>query len=308
MEFLNALLPYLYVIRAKNLLIVAANQAIVSFLIIRPVLSNPELSLKLTLLLILNTVIITAGGNLINDIFDQKTDNVNKPEKSYVGHLISVQNAWIYYTVMQVTGLGIAVYIAYSIGQLHLIIIYPAAVMLLFYYAYFLKRTVLAGNILISLFVSMVSGILLFAEKNALEVAGTDVNESIFSLVFAYMIFSFLINLIREIVKDMEDVSGDMQAGCKTLPIVYGIEKSSTIAQGIIVVSILLLGFWVLASEGTLNFRTQIFILLFCGSPLVVILRLLKSTSYKQNYGRISSILKWIMVAGLVSMIMIASI
>lgn len=307
MGFLKKIVPYLYIIRLKNLLIVAANQIIVSFMVIRPVLETTVLSQHLTLLLILDTVLLTAGGNLINDIFDSKADAINKPDKYYIGPFISPKSAWRYYIMLQIAGLFISLYIASAIHQLHLVLIYPLAVLLLFYYSFYLKSRLLAGNILVSFFTAMVSGIMLFAERNAIELAGPLVYKPLYSLILAYMVFSFIINLIREIIKDMEDITGDVQAGCRTLPIVFGIEKTTLILKVLIYTSLILLIDWVYTSGSLLDFRAKIFILLFCGSPLLIILRLLKSHSNKQIYGRISSILKWIMVAGLGSLLLIAS-
>jgi 4-hydroxybenzoate polyprenyltransferase len=307
MEFLNKFLPYLYIIRSKNLLIVAANQLIISFMVIRPELKTPALSIQLTLLLILDTVILTAGGNLINDIFDRKTDAVNKPDKYYIGPYISLKSAWIYYAMLQIAGLCVAFYIALAIRQLHLVLIYPLAVLLLFYYSFSLKRRLLAGNILVSLFTAMVSGIMLFAERNAIASAGPHIYKPLYSLILAYMTFSFVINLMREIIKDMEDVTGDIQAGCRTTPIVLGTKKTTLLVQILGLISLVLLSIWVIWSDPGLDFRAQIFILLFCGSPLLIVIRSLNIQANKQNYGRISSILKWIMVAGLGSLVLIAS-
>jgi 4-hydroxybenzoate polyprenyltransferase len=307
MGFLNKFLPYLYIIRLKNLLLVAANQLIVSFMVIRPAMETTVLSAQLTLLLILETVILTAGGNLINDIFDGKADAINKPDKSYIGPYISPKSAWQYYIMLQIAGLCIAFYIAQSIHQVHLVLIYPLAVFLLFYYSFSLKSRLLAGNILVSFFTAMVSGIMLFAERNAITLAGPLVYKPLYSLILAYMVFSFIINLVREIIKDMEDITGDVKAGCRTMPIVFGIEKTTVILKVSIFISLILLIGWVYTSSSLLDFRAQIFILLFCGSPLLTILRLLKNQNNKQIFGRISSILKWIMVAGLGSLVLIAS-
>jgi 4-hydroxybenzoate polyprenyltransferase len=307
MGFLNKFLPYLYIIRSKNLLIVAANQLIVSFMVIRPALETTVLSQNLTLLLILDTVLLTAGGNLINDIFDSKADAINKPDKYYIGPYISPKSAWRYYILLQIAGLCIALYIASTIHQLHLVLIYPLAAFLLFYYSVSLKSRLLAGNVMVSFFTAMVSGIMLFAERNAIVLAGPLVYKPLYYLILAYMVFSFIINLIREIIKDMEDFKGDVQAGCRTLPIVFGIEKTTVILKVLVFISLILLIGWVYLSNPALDFRSQICILLFCGSPLLIVHRLLTSHSNKQIYGRISSILKWIMVAGLGSLLLIAS-
>ena len=155
----------------------------------------------------------------------------------------------------------------------------------------------------------MVSGIILFAERNAV-LALNDLSNMwlILELFFAYLVFSFMINMIREIIKDIEDLEGDKSAGLTTYPIKYGADSAKKLAVIFCILSIFVLILWLLTTNIPMNLRVYVFLLLLVASPLVVIIQILTKTTTKRDFSKISAILKYIMLAGLVSIILLSSI
>lgn len=156
--------------------------------------------------------IITGFGNAINDYYDHKIDAINRPERPIPSGRISLKNAGYYSLSLSLIG----VIIAFVIGLVPGIIALISAIFM-FYYAYRLKTKMLIGNILIS-----------FLTGLSFVFGGVVVGQITVSVYLGF--FAFLTTMMREIVKDMEDVKGDEKEGAKTLPLVYGMESSATIA------------------------------------------------------------------------------
>lgn len=309
MEFLSFISALINIIRPKNLIIIALTQWILHFFIIIPFVGVPSLNAALFYLLVVDTMFIAAGGYLINDILDYKTDVINKPLKLYIPKPLSLKTAWVYYFCILISGFLTALYIAYKINNLPLVLIYPLACVVLYFYSAKLKNSVLAGNIVVSLFVAFVSGIVLFAERNSVSnMAVTSSYHVVMGLFTAYMIFSFLINLLREIIKDIEDFEGDIATGVITYAGRYGITRAKKLCMGLCILTIIIAILWVCFSSVCTDFRVQTYITLFVVCPILIVLQILTKTSAKRDFSKISTILKWVMVAGLGSIILISSV
>ncbi|HMR90019.1 MAG TPA: geranylgeranylglycerol-phosphate geranylgeranyltransferase [Saprospiraceae bacterium] len=303
------MIPFIQILRPKNLIIVGITQWILYHYIILAFVATPSLDVFLFSLLVIDTMLIAAGGYVINDIIDAKTDQINKPSKTYIPSKISLKTATYYYYTLLTVGFLIALYIAYSIDNLPLVIIYPSSCFLLYLYSTKYKNSIIIGNVLVSLFVAMVSGIILFAERNAVF-ALDDLSKMwrILELFFAYMVFSFMVNMIREIIKDMEDMEGDKSAGLTTYPIKYGADSAKKLTVIFCALSILVLVLWLLTTNIPMDLRVYVFLLLLVASPLVVVIQILTKTTTKRDFSKISAILKYIMLSGLVSIILLSSI
>lgn len=303
------MLAYFKILRPKNLIIVGITQWILYHYIILTFVEQPALNAYLFSLLVLDTILIAAGGYVINDIVDAEVDQVNKPIKTYIPSQISLKTAYYYYFLLLSIGFLLAFYIAYSIDNLPLVIIYPSACIFLYLYSFKYKNSIIIGNVMVSIFVALVSGIILFAERNSV---GNLSNQTqmwlVIELFFTYMVFSFMVNMIREIIKDIEDVEGDNKAGLLTYPIKYGINAAKNLASLFSLVTIILLIVWMLVTDIPMDLRMYVFLLLLVASPLVVIIQILTKTTSKRDFSKISAILKYVMLAGLVSIILLSSI
>ena len=302
----------LKLIRLPNLLIVAITQYLLQYFVLIPALQQvgilPLLGHWPFFFLVLTTVLITAGGYVINDIIDFKADLINKPKQVIIENKISKRNALIIYWVIGITGATMALFLAIHVGQLNLFFIYPTAVILLYLYSKYFKNTPLIGNIVVSVFCAGVAGIVLFAER----LAFTQLFETQPSLAFkitsifcAYISYAFISTLLREVIKDLEDLRGDKKAGLKTMPIVYGVKNAKTIA--IVIVTFLAFGiaygsYWLYDQK---EWVALFFILLGILCPLILVIYFLIKSSTKKHFSFLSKLTKFIMLAGLVLLILI---
>ncbi len=264
------MLAFLRLIRLPNLLIIALTQYAMRYCIIQPVLKaanetlytnypsqirNPHImSLQLSnldfFLLVLSTVMIAAAGYVINDYFDIKIDRVNKPERQIVDREIKRRVAMGAHVVINFIAVGLGAYVAIHIGNWKLAIVQFICAGGLWYYSTTFKQKFLAGNLLIAFFTALVPlavglyEIPLLVNKYRVLVEQFEVDFLfVFKMILAFSFFAFLTTLIREILKDMEDVEGDREYGCSTLPIVWGIGRSKFAVAFLIIVTVACLGY-----------------------------------------------------------------
>ena len=310
------MLNFIKIIRPVNLFIIAITQVIIYyFLVWRSFEENnitAALDFKLLFLFILDTVIIAAGGYVINDIKDRDIDIVNKPHKTYIGHnKINISSAWNYYFILNGIGLAIAIFIGTEIDRPLLIIIFPIAVGLLVLYSLIWKSSPFIGNIIVSLFCAFVPGIIWFAEKKGfdelLQYNLSDAKKALF-LLFSFSMFSFFANLIREMIKDFEDKDGDLMAGANTLPIAMGMQRAYFLVFATSIIQLLFTAAWInkcTSIEGiNQGYLWGISSLLLI--PLCYIIFNIYRVYTTHSFGLISFLLKCYMGIGLVALIILS--
>ena len=297
---LHPMRTWLEILRSKNLLIVAATQYLIRFLVILPALQQARLSPALPgwqfFLLVLDTVLIAAAGYVVNDLLDAPADAINKPGKN---RLAGNNKAWWLYALLVLAGLVIAVYLAFSVGNPLLALIFPAATLALWWYSKDLKHRPLAGNFTVALFCGMVIGIVLFAERSNLQLLPPSGAVRLWTIAGGYAWFAFLTTLLREIAKDAEDREGDLLAGSRTLATAKGLAA----VRGWMLACAILILLSLLAFCAWLWWSGLLMALFFCVAmavlPLIYLLRLLPQAKEKKDFSRISRLTKWMMVAGL---------
>jgi 4-hydroxybenzoate polyprenyltransferase len=270
-------------VRMTNLVIVALTQYLTRILLIGPrhewksIVSDIDM-----FVLSLSTVCIAAAGYIINDYFDVKIDIVNKPEKVVVGRYLKRRWAMGAHQVLNVVGaiLGLVV-------SPYIFIINVFSITLLWFYSERYKRLPFIGNFIVSLLTGLTLLIL---------TVHYPANRH---LVFIYAVFSFFISLIREVVKDMEDIRGDEAHGCRTLPIIWGIRRTKTFLYSVIVTFVLTL--FVMARALQNNLLTLLFLLLLI--PIALLVLRLYQADTRRDFKDISSLCKIIMLLGLITMI-----
>jgi 4-hydroxybenzoate polyprenyltransferase len=235
-------------------------------------------------LIVASTVMIAAAGYIINDYYDIKIDLINKPDRVVIGKTITRRYAIFFHTVISVTGVGMGLLINWKVGAVNFV-----SVFLLWLYSNNLKRLPLIGNLVVSLLTGLSLFLLSFLYEQYLP------------LVMTYSLFAFFMTLIREIVKDMEDMKGDTTFGCRTLPIVWGIRKTKSFLYGtILVFSFLVL--WLDYQQ--LKISWIYFIPLLFVPMSLLFYRLLKADTKKEFY-QLSQLCKIIMLLGICSMIFV---
>lgn len=195
-------------------------------------------------LLVFSTVLIAAAGNIINDYFDVKADRINKPHKVIIGKYIKPRWAIVSHWILNFIAFSIACYLTWEYDTFWYVFIHLLSINILWFYSMYFKRRFLIGNLFIAALTGLVPllcGIHFlglttpFGSTNFMsdfkEGANwiSQLNLKIFFIV-ALAFFASCLNLVREIVKDMEDVEGDVLLKAKTIPIVLGINKAKWIS------------------------------------------------------------------------------
>jgi len=300
-------MKYLKLIRYQNLLLLAFMQLLFRYGFLK--FQNIFLSLNDLQygLLVLATVLIAAAGYVINDILDQETDYDNDKGNVIVGKFISEKAAYNLYFALNITGVGIGYYLANVIQKPSFAGAFIIVSATLYMYATSLKQMLLIGNIVVALLLSFSVIIIgLFDLLPATDAGNKTEMGLMFSILIDYAIFAFIINLIREIVKDTEDVEGDYNNGMSTLPIAIGNEKTSKLAAvlGIIATLILLLYMnnYLMSSK---LYYAVIYGLLFVVAPMIFFVVKIWNAKTKEDFHLLSTVLKWVLFFGILSVLVI---
>lgn len=302
------MIHFFKLIRWKNLIMIALVQCLIKYALLLPFYESHGVVTTLNgfafSLLVLATVCIAAGGYVINDIYDIETDKVNKPDKVIINKYISEKNALTLFIILNVIGVGLGFYLSNGIGKPGFFVIFIIASALLYIYSSYLKQILLVGNIVVSLVVSL-SIILVgvFELLPAITDSNRDIQITFFKIILDYAIFAFMINLIRELVKDIEDIDGDYKAGMQTLPIVLGRERANKIVFVLSLIPLLSVIYYVI----TYLFKQQLvvgYFLVLVIAPLIYISIKLFSAEHKAQYKHISLVLKLVMLSGMLSLLL----
>ncbi len=256
--------------------------------------------------LVLSSVLIAAAGYIINDYFDQNIDEINKPQKMVVNRIIKRRWVIFWHLLLSLGGLFITMLALPMQGFWHLVLANFLAIIALWFYSTNFKKQLLVGNLLISILTAWVIFILFFSKyplyiHELMQVEHQRVR--FFRLTILYASFAFIISLIREVIKDMEDMEGDRKYGCKTLPIVWGIQATKVFVAVWIVVLVAVLIFLQIYALGMGWWHSALYCILLIIVPLLVALKKLFNAKFPKDYHGISSIIKLVMFTGILSMI-----
>lgn len=257
------------------------------------------------ILLVIATVCIAAGGYVINNIMDQDTDEIAKPQNRVVGVSISETVAYNWYIGLTIVGVGIGFYLSNVIYKPTFASMFILVATLLYMYATSFKQIPVLGNVVVALMLSTSIIIIgLFDILPAIDADNRFRMKEAFDILMHYAIFAFIINLIREIVKDMEDMDGDYQSGINTLPNAIGIQKTKIIVGVLTVISIGILAYYVNSNLFELDYVVYYAMILIVGPLIYFGVKLLNATT-KKEFHHLSLVLKIILFFGILSVAVI---
>lgn len=301
---------FLRLVRYPNLIFIFLTQYLLQYAVIKPVFGWYHVSSTLNdiqfFLLSLSTVLIAAGGNIINDYFDINIDQVNKPERIIIDRLISRRWAIVWHTVFNIIGVSIGFLLGWETGYPLLGVTQLCCSGLLWFYSTAYKRQLLIGNIVISLLTAltvMVVGFYepkLYKEINAINAPAVYL---LLRIILLYSAFAFLISMIREIIKDLEDIKGDSWLGCRTMPIVYGVNASKDVAYVLSFILIALILFVQVKIFPWKWYGTIFYLFFLVQLPLLFMMTRLKKAVSSRDFHQVSSFIKLIMLTGIISML-----
>jgi 4-hydroxybenzoate polyprenyltransferase len=294
-------------IRLPNLIIVAVTQALIYYQLLQLTFRKYSLSGTFSsfeyVLFAVATILITASGYIINDIYDIETDRINKPDKRIIQVHLSVSNAWKIYISIILTGAFISLYLAVQRYDLFYWFIYPVAIFLLYGYSRWFKGIPYLGNIIVSLFCAAVPGIFVLSEAHILkELKIKDLSSflSLHGLLLSYVIFAFLTNLYREIVKDLQDEAGDKLANIHTAAVYFGKKTTKFVALFIaLIISIVIIYTFSQAIFSNIPYLFAVQCLLIQMPLSVSIIKLIQAKNDKA-FRNVGLWIKLIMINGLI--------
>lgn len=271
--------------RIPSLLIISITQIFTAVFLVSDFSEKKSIIFSIEFfLLIVSTLMIAAGGFIINDYYDQKIDMINRPKKVVVGTKFRRRLAMLSHSALSFTGIAIGFWLDIRIGVLHIFSAFG-----LWYYSNHLRRLPIIGNMTISFLTSLTLLIVaVFFRKHEL-------------LVYVYALFAFLTVLVREVIKDIEDVKGEAAAGCQTIPVVWGIRGAKLFIYLVIAAGGSFLLSFLLTTESIL---VRYYFLLLIPVFGWFIYKLAISDR-QQHYIHLRMITNLIILSGLISMVLI---
>jgi len=276
---------FLKLTRIGNLLIILlAEYFTVYFLIAAPEERMTYILSEKLFLLVLSSLIIAAAGYVINDYYDVKIDYINKPDRVVVGKVIKRRIVMVAHTILNVAGITIGYLVSPTIA-----IINFGCALLLWLYSNQLKRLALIGNVA----VAILTGLSVYILEIVYQTDNT--------FILIYALFAIGFTLIREIIKDLEDMKGDATFGCQTLPLVLGIRKTKIV--------ILLFALLMVSAISILIYQStathHLWLMAGNAFAVTVILVLLGRADTVKQFHQLSTLTKVLMLLGILSMALV---
>jgi len=306
---MKLLTAFFKLVRYPNLIYIGLTQFLLQYCVVAPLLrfngESPSLSPLSFFLLSLSTVLIAAAGYIINDYFDINIDIINKPDKMVLDKIINRRWAMAWHTIFNMAGVSIGFIVAWRIGQIYLGFTQVFCSLLLWFYSTSFKRQVLIGNVMISFLTALAVVVVGFYEKQiyeSFEAIMSPVGRKLIQIIGVYALFAFMISLVREIVKDLEDMIGDSKDGCRTIPIVWGVQPAKNLCYALL----LALQVLIFLTEIRIAFLgwyfAIIYLLVLVQLPCLYIYLQLKKAHLPEHYHKVSTLVKVIMLTGILSM------
>jgi len=298
-------------IRLPNLFFIALTQFLFYYAIIIPDFYNNGLTNTLRpiyfYLLCFSCVLIAAAGYIINDYFDLNIDRVNKPDRLVVEKIIKRRWAIIWHWALSGIGVLIGFYISWKIRNIFIGTTHIVTVVMLWFYSTTFKRKLIIGNIIISLLTAWVILVLYLCEfrlHTFVQPGYRPVLARIYKFAVLYAGFAFIISLVREVIKDIEDMQGDAAYNCRTMPIVWGVNVSKVFAATwliVLILSLAILQFYVLQYKWWWVIAYSVALIIL---PLIFILKDLYRATITSEYHRLSQWIKGVMLTGILSLLL----
>jgi 4-hydroxybenzoate polyprenyltransferase len=293
----------LKLMRWRNLLIIAWVQYLIRFAIIESLNLPHVLNHAYFFLGVLCSVALAAGGYIINDLYDLEVDALNKPKRITIGKTVSENSAWNLYYASVIIAIGSAYLLAQEAEVGDLWMIAPLAAVILYLYAYDLKKRPFLGNFIVAMlsalpvFLVGIFDVLPAADaENALQVSQT------MDVILAYSLFAFGVSFIREMIKDAEDKMGDAAAQYKTLALLLPTYIFKIVIVLLLIAHIIPLGYY--SGDIFSNDKiSSLYLMIFVVAPLLFLLYKSAVAQKSNDYKFISNLLKIIMLTGILSML-----
>lgn len=259
-------------------------------------------------LLVFATLLIAGAGNIINDYFDVRADRINKPHKLIIGKYVKRRVAILVNWLMNITAFGIAIYLSYTLNSFWYLFVFAATISLLWSYSMTYKRKLVIGNLLVAMLTGLVPILVGFYFFHKLGTHVMSINDENYQemnlmignlswIVGALGIFAFLLNLAREVIKDIEDVAGDKLLHAKTIAIKYGEKRAAQVANFILMFTGISLAIFLFDARTVALHLLPLAIIALVIMTIASLLLIKANT--KKEYKRVNNIIKLAMICGI---------
>lgn len=312
--------PYLQLLRVGNLTFVAILLYVMEKWVATPLLQLEQfgelMPWWILTLLIVSVIGIAAGGYVINDYFDVKIDRINRPDNLVVTRIISRDAAMNLFYGLTAVGVIAGTVVAWWAHSWTLLFTYVVIPGLLWFYSASYKRMFLVGNLVVAFASAIVPLLVAIANADYLHhlyqnaLAYSPIVGELYVWTGGFAAFAFLLTWVREIVKDIEDIEGDREMECRTLPIVWGDKVAKIIATILLVVIATLIVYILFAvlpfshEWKSLPTRYVVFGLIV---PILCSIVLLWAANNRTEYHRVQTIIKFAMFMGMLFSYVIAT-
>jgi len=305
-------MPWLRLIRWKNLLIIFVTQLLAWWCVVLP--QSPSILIPINFFcLSCSTILIAAAGYIINDYFDIKIDLINKPEKVVLEKIIPRKQAIISHTVLNFIALLLAAFVAAQAHHYEWLLLQVTCTLLLWFYSTDFKRQYITGNVVVALLTALTIIVLFVYEPVLHHAAGLYLVPKGFGpgssslpvwVLAVYAYFAFMLTWMRELVKDMEDFIGDEAEGCNTMPVKRGLRYATRFAvalSALVIIPLIMASYILFSKEGYRILPLYVIALLVI--PLLLWAVFLNKELTAKHYHKASTWLKAIMLLGVFSLL-----
>ncbi len=304
------MLHFLALMRWKNLIFIALIQLLITFCLAAPTLTMYSVPMLtpwwISLLIVVGTVCVAAGGYVINDYFDLKIDRINRPDKVLIGSVIEKKSAMRLYQILTAAGVVAGVAAAIALRSLTVGFIFVVVPGMLWFYSASYKRQFLVGNLIVAMSAALTPLLPIIVECGLLTEAygdlirKTPIVATLTGWGGGFALFAFLWTLVREIIKDLEDEYGDRELECRTVPIICGARWTKVIVTALVLLTNALLAYFVInkiALPGDQSVTLRYFLVGIVAPSLCLIVILWRRSC--TAYHNASTLCKFIMAVGI---------
>ncbi|MFO7997777.1 MAG: geranylgeranylglycerol-phosphate geranylgeranyltransferase [Bacteroidales bacterium] len=308
---MNKALSYARLYRWQNLLIIALILYLFRYAIVLPSFGHyagvPQLSSFDFFLLVLVTLGISAAGYAINDYFDIRTDRINKPHKIVLGKALGRRHAIFSHKLLNAFALVLALWLCYRIQHWPLVIWLVVIQAILWWYSLRLKRRLLSGNLAVALLAALPIILVWYVEYHAaggVAALPPGLIAAVNRPALFYALFAFLSTMVREVLKDMEDLEGDRQTGCETIPVVMGMPAARQAVTALLLLLVASLAVFQVFFFASGQRLLALYLIALVQLPALVLIPATWRVNGEAGFGHLQLVAKLIMLAGVVSMML----
>jgi 4-hydroxybenzoate polyprenyltransferase len=285
------------VVRGYNVFVLIIAQYLASIFIFAPHLTVLEVILNPKLfLLVLASAITIASGYIINNFYDSQKDLINRPHKSSLDMILSQELKLKAYFVFNFVAVLLAVFISFQV-----FLFFSFYIFLIWLYSHKIKRNTLFGNLLATLLTVTPFFAIVLHFYSGLSLIELNQKKALFGVIFGHALFLFLLILIREMIKDLENIKGDIVANYKTIPIVYGTVFSKKIITLLTILTIIPV--YILIEKYDVGYMEIYFY--SCFLVFIYFLNQLWKSDQRQNYLQLHNLFKFLIVLGVFCILLI---